>query len=312
MKFVKLISELRKTDVGIAGGKGASLGEMTNAGINVPGGFVVLSSAFDAFALGSDVEAEIEAALKGLDRNDVEAVELASEKLRAIITNTDVPAEIKAEIVAAHGKVDSKFVAVRSSATSEDSATAAWAGQLETYLNVTSKDIVDMVRRCWASLFTPRAIVYRLSKNIDGHISVAVVVQKMVESEVSGVAFSVHPVTMSDDQILIEACIGLGEMLVSGAITPDNYVFSKSSGQIIEENINTQSKAMVRDDGKNKVIELAEEKGSMRKISEPQLVDLARMVMKIEKHYGFPVDVEWAIHAGRLYILQSRPITTIK
>ncbi|MFH1766713.1 MAG: PEP/pyruvate-binding domain-containing protein, partial [Patescibacteria group bacterium] len=309
----KPFSQISKENVAEAGGKGASLGEMTQSGIAVPPGFVILSSAFEKMIEENSLRDEIDAALHAVDRDVVHTVDDASEKIRGMIESVEIPRELEEEILAEFEKLGAKFVAVRSSATSEDSADAAWAGQLETYLNTTSEDLLLHVKKCWGSLFTPRAIFYRFEQGLHGKpISVAVVVQKMVQSEKSGIAFSVHPVTQDYNQLIIEAGYGLGEAIVSGSVTPDSYVIEKDTNTIIETTVQTQSKKLVQSaDGGNVWEDLSEVDGSMRVLDDGEIVELGEMIKHIENHYGFPVDVEWAFEDGKFYITQSRPITTL-
>lgn len=230
MKYIKKFKEIGKKDVDIAGGKGASLGEMLNSGIPVPNGFVILSSTFDYFIKKTDLIQEIDSILDNVDRNVIHEVEKASEKIRELIISREIPEDIKIEIEKNFKELGSSFVAVRSSATAEDGSQNAWAGQLESYLNTNKNDLLENVKKCWASLFTPRAIFYRFEKGLDKtKISVAVVIQQMVQSEISGIAFSVHPVTEDKNQVIIEAGFGLGEAIVSGSVTPDSYVLEKES-----------------------------------------------------------------------------------
>lgn len=311
MKYVKLFNEITKKDVAIAGGKGASLGEMTKAKIPVPEGFVILSNTFDKFIQESSIKSEIDSILKKVNVENTNSVNDASEKIKYLILNAKIPKEISKEILENFKLIDTKFVAVRSSATSEDSEDAAWAGQLDTFLNTTEKNLLTNIKKCWASLFTPRAIFYRFEKKLDEtKISVAVVVQKMVQSEISGVAFSAHPVTQNNNQILIEAGLGLGEAVVSGAITPDNYVIEKNSLNIEEINIGEQTKKLVKEKGKNVWIKINKE-GKNRFLDDSKLKELTTLIIQIEKHYGFPCDIEWAYEKEKFYITQSRPITTI-
>lgn len=323
MPYVKFFKNLTKKSVSIAGGKGASLGEMTKARISVPPGFVVVTSAFDRFLKETQLEEEIIARLKEVKMDDTNSVEKASETIRDSIHDRPFPKDLEKEILTAFDKLDAKFVAVRSSATAEDSAIASWAGELETYLNITRKNVVDAVRTCWSSLFTPRAIFYCHEKNlIDHYVSVAVVVQKMVQSEVSGIAFTVHPVTEDRNQMIIEAGYGLGEAIVSGQVTPDSYVVSKKEMSIIDINVSAQTKKLIRDvksentfegkenDKANKWVELGAE-GEKQKLTGKQIIDLAKICADIEKHYKFPCDIEWAYEGGKFYITQSRPITTL-
>jgi len=230
MKYTKDFTELNKNDADTAGGKGASLGEMTQAGIPVPPGFVLLADTFDYFISERDIVQEIRAILDTVDTDAVHTVDKASKRIQALILAAKMPDGVESEIKENFTKLGADFVAVRSSATAEDGADHAWAGQLDSFLNTTEETLLENVKRCWASLYTPRAIFYRFEKGMHTqHISVAVVIQKMVESEKSGIAFSVHPVTEDYNQMIIEAGFGLGEAIVSGSITPDSYVVEKES-----------------------------------------------------------------------------------
>jgi len=311
MKFVKALKELNKESALVAGGKGASLGEMLQAGIPVPAGYVVVASAFEEFIKRDKIKRDIETALNTVKPYDTNSVEKASKKIRALIMSKNIPEDIITEIKASFAGLHSKFVAVRSSATSEDSKSAAWAGQLETYLNTTQGTLLENVKRCWASLFTTRAIFYRFEKNLqEKNISVAVVVQRMVEPEVSGIAFSVHPVTQDSNQVVIEAGYGLGESIVSGQITPDTYIIKKTPMRIISKIISTQKKGIFRS-AKGGSEWKQVENGANQKLNDKEILELTELVKKVEKHYGFPCDIEWARENGRFYIVQSRPITTL-
>src|SRR3989338_49767 len=361
--FTKTFKEISKKDAATAGGKGASLGEMTGAGIPVPGGFVVLAPAFERFLEETDLDVEIDSILHTVKHEEMHTVEHASEKIQALILDANMPKDIGAEVEKEFATLDAKFVAVRSSATAEDSASAAWAGQLDSFLNTTEKELLKNVQRCWASLFTPRAIFYRFEKGLHQQkISVAVVVQKMVESEVSGIAFSVHPVTEDYNQLIIEAGFGLGEAIVSGQVTPDSYVVEKQPRRIIDTNISEQDRGIFRSSDSpfpkgstrkgegilplqkgvppssagrdfskssgladsatsfkkggakeepNEWVSIPPEKASRQKLSDADILKFTDIVLGIEKHYGFPCDIEWALEKGKFYILQSRPITTL-
>ena len=311
--FTKPFAKISKTDAAIAGGKGASLGEMTTAGIPVPSGFVLLSESFERFLEETDLNVEIDAILKKVDHQKIHTVENASEKIQALVLKAKMPEDIKQEVKKEFQKLKAEFVAVRSSATAEDGAEAAWAGQLESYLNTTEKTLLANVQKCWASLFTPRAIFYRFEKKLHQQkISVAVVVQRMIESEVSGIAFSVHPVTQDYNQIIIEAGLGLGEAIVSGSITPDAYVIEKNPRAIIDINVSEQSRGLFRKkDGGNLWQDISAGEGAKQKLTQKQIMELSDLIMKIENHYGFPCDIEWAYEKKKFYIVQSRPITTL-
>ncbi len=310
--FIKWFKELNKKSVLEAGGKGASLGEMTNAKIPVPQGFVILSSAFDRFLEETDLDTEIESILKKVNHKDINSVENASEEIRSLIADAKMPPDLQNDILKHLKWVKNKFLAVRSSATAEDSKTASWAGELETYLNVTEKDVLKMVKKCWSSLFTPRAIFYRFEKKLHKKfVSVAVVVQEMVQSEVSGICFTVHPVTKDYNQMVIEAGFGLGEAIVSGAVTPDTYVVHKDDFSILDINVSEQSMMIIKSGTKNLHKKLSTKVGGKQKLTGKQMVEFAKIAKNIEKHYKHPQDIEWAYAKGKFYITQSRPITTL-
>lgn len=318
MELVRNFTALNKSDAHLAGGKGASLGEMTKVGIPVPPGFVVLSESFEQFLKETNLVEEIDAILHKVKHDEIHTVDAASEKIRALILSREMPKDIAGEINRSFKELNTKYVAVRSSATAEDGVDHAWAGQLESYLNTTEEDLLTKVKLCWSSLFTPRAIFYRFEKRLHTtKISVAVVVQKMIESEFSGIAFSVHPVTEDKNQLIIEAGFGLGESIVSGAVTPDSYVVEKEPRNILDINISTQNKGLYRSEnnskehGNNEWKDIPEPKASSQVLTKEQIIELSDIIIKIENHYGFPCDIEWAYENERFYIVQSRPITTL-
>lgn len=311
--FVKNFADISKEDSGITGGKGASLGKMTQAQIPVPPGFVVLTYGFDALLHSNKLVAEIDSALTQVNHEDTNSVEEASEKIRGLILNAKIPQDIETEIINSFDNLGSEFVAVRSSATAEDATSASWAGELESYLNTTKVTLLENIKKCWSSLFTPRAIFYRFAKGLHkSSVSVAVVIQKMINSDISGVAFSVHPVTEDRNQLIIEAGFGLGEAIVSGSLTPDSYIVDKRNFSIIDINIAQQERKLVRKMGGGSVwIDVEKDLQSSQKLINEQIIELSKLIVKIENHYGFPVDVEWAIENEEIFITQSRPITTL-
>lgn len=313
MPFTKVFSRLSKKDVGEAGGKGASLGEMTGAKIPVPPGYVLLAPAFDRFLEETDLTQEVAAILKKINYSDINAVDGASAQIRGLIMSAAMPKDLQQEILIEFKKLKAKFVAVRSSATAEDSSSASWAGELETYLNTTEKTLLLNVKKCWSSLFTPRAIFYRHEKKLlKTKVSVAVVIQEMVDSEISGIAFTVHPVTKDKSQMIIEAGYGLGEAIVSGSITPDSYVLDKRDYSLLDINIADQEREIKRGtNGGTKWLPVPKGLRVKQKLIGKQIVGLAKICHGIEKHYGFPCDIEWAFSKGKFYITQSRPITTL-
>jgi pyruvate,water dikinase len=311
--FIKFFNKLSKKDVDIAGGKGASLGEMTNNGMPVPPGFVVLAEAFNEFLKETDLNVEIKTAINKVNYKNVNSVEKASEKIRDLINDAKVPQNIVLEIVNSFKKSKASLVAVRSSATAEDSSIASWAGELESYMNITEKNLIKAVKNCWSSLFTPRAIFYSHEKGLNKQkVSVAVVVQKMVQSEISGIVFTVHPVTEDKEHMVIEAGYGLGEAIVGGEITPDTYVIDKKKRIIIDKNISNQSMMIVRDPKGIKRIKVLKSKQEKQKMDDKKILELADICLNIENHYKKPQDIEWALEKGKIFITQSRPITTLK
>ena len=326
MKYIKIFNQLSKSDIGIAGGKGASLGELIKIGVPVPAGFVILAPAFDRFLKETKLDVEIQAQLDKVNLDDINSVNNCSQTIRGLIDNFEMPADLQKEteksywlLVDRGGKKHkNQFVAVRSSATAEDSSTAAWAGQLDSYLYTSSNNLLSNVKKCWSSLFTERAIFYRFEKKLhQSPVSVAVVVQKMINSEISGVCFTVHPITKDRKQMVIETCYGLGEALVGGIITPDTYVVGKpeilnSKPEIIEKNISDQEKKIVyKSGGGTKEAKVPRQTRDKQKLSDEKILELARICQQIEKHYGLPQDIEFAIENSKIYIVQSRPITTL-
>jgi pyruvate,water dikinase len=311
--LIKPFSQIGKKDAAIAGGKGASLGEMTQAGLKVPPGFVILAEAFDRFLEETDLTQELESQLRKVNYKDVNSVDGASSSIRALIASVKMPKDLSLDIIKEFKKLKTPYVAVRSSATAEDSSAASWAGELETYLNTTEKTLLDNVKKCWSSLFTPRAIFYRHEKKmLKTKVSVAVVIQKMVDSEISGIAFTVHPVTQDRNQMIIEAGYGLGEAIVSGSVTPDSYVLGKKEMDIIDINIAEQTRKIIKAPGKGiKWVSVLKSEQSKQKLNGKQIIELAKVCVAIEKHYKFPCDIEWAYEKGKFYITQSRPITTL-
>lgn len=314
MENLRFFEDISKNAVAQAGGKGASLGEMTGAGLPVPPGFVILASAFDRFLEETEIVADVEAILKKVNHQDINSVDRASNEVRELIADERMPKDIQKDVLGSFGKLKAKYVAVRSSATAEDSKTASWAGELETYLNVTEKSLIKSVQKCWSSLFTPRAIFYRFEKKLNKKpVSVAVVVQEMVQSEVSGICFTVHPVTEDRNQMIIEAGFGLGEAIVGGMITPDTYVVHKDDFSILDINVSEQKFYLKRRASGGTIrANWRMGEGGKQKLTGKQIVQLAKICKKIEQHYRHPQDIEWAYAKGKFYITQSRPITTLR
>ncbi|WP_422936608.1 PEP/pyruvate-binding domain-containing protein [Sinomonas sp. P47F7] len=305
------------------GGKGASLVTMTAAGMPVPPGFVVTTAQFDAFMAESGITRRVHALLAGLDPEDVAQVDTVSARIRADIESCPVPAEARAQTVTAYAALQSRFdapvpVAVRSSATAEDLPEASFAGQQDTYLWLEGFDAVgEHIRKCWASLYTSRAITYRLKNNIPNEgLSMAVVVQKMVNAKSSGVAMTLDPANGDRSKITIEASYGVGEMVVSGQVTPDNIVLDKVTLALVAEHLGDKQAELVPDPGARRLVEreVDAERRARRCLTDAQLAAVAMLAKRAEKHYRCPQDVEWALDADlpegeNLLLLQARPET---
>jgi pyruvate,water dikinase len=311
---VAWLEDVRSTDLGTVGGKAASLGELTGAGLPVPPGFVVTAGTYRTFIEEAGIDEELFSAVD-VDSEDSDALEAAHERAHELIVETEVPENVREEIVEAYRSMGDgqTFVAVRSSATAEDLPDASFAGQQETFLNVTEDDLVDRVQECWASLFSQRAIYYRNQKGFPhDEVDIAVVVQTMVDAEKSGVMFTSHPST-GDPRIIIEAAWGLGEAVVSGAVSPDNYVVDRTTGEIETMTVATKKVMHVKDDETGETVEreVPEDKRDQQVLTQDEIDRLIELGKQVEDHYGEPQDVEWAVAGGEVYMLQSRPITTI-
>ncbi len=310
-KFVVWFRDVDKEDVASVGGKGANLGEMTQAGFPVPPGFIVTVHAYNEFLREDNLMEKIRA-LTSVDVNDSRRLEDASKKIQHLMTHAKFPRDIALEIVRAYLRLGGR-VAVRSSATAEDLPGASFAGQQETFLNVEGEaNVIEKVKEAWASLFTARAIFYRATNHFDTFkVGIAVPVQKMVESEASGVMFSLDPVTNDKTKIVIEAVFGLGEMIVQGAVTPDHYEVNKKSGEITKKDVHVQEKMMRKYGAANSIVALDKKTGGRQKISDEHIRTLASLAKKLEAHYYFPQDAEWAVENNTVFIVQTRPVTTV-
>ena len=307
----------------LVGGKGANLGELTQAEIPVPPGFVVTTSAYRAFLQETGLDRRIAELVEGLNVEDDEALQDTACQVRAAIEEAPMPVALREQIEAAYRQLGEGPVAVRSSATAEDLAEASFAGQQSTYLNIEgAAEVVDAVQRCWASLFEARAIFYRENAGW-GHseVDLAVPVQRMVQSQASGVMFTIDPISNDPERVVIEAAFGLGEAVVSGLVSPDHYEVGKSEESIVQRQTFVQDRMLVRNPNgagsgtgggeANVWRELSEAEGGREKLSDAQVLELTRIGKRIERHYGSPQDIEWGWAEGRFYLLQTRPITTL-
>jgi len=317
---------LRKTDIPSVGGKNANLGEMTSAGIPVPPGFAITAYSYKKFIEETGISTKIYDVIKETvtNPNDPSQYEIASKKIRGLIESTPMPKDVEDAVKSAYEELCRKlnlndvFVAVRSSATAEDLPDASFAGQQETYLNVKGvSELLEKTVKCWSSLFTPRAMFYRTEKGFAHEkVLISVGVQKMVNSKAAGVVFTLNPVTGDPNQIIVEGSYGLGEAVVSGAVTPDNFVVDKRTLSIIERRISKKKVEYVRDPNTGKTIhvDVPIERQEQPCINDDEILKLTELSRHIEKHYGKAQDIEWAIDSDlhfpeSIFIMQSRPET---
>jgi pyruvate,water dikinase len=337
--FIVWFEQVSKDDVGLVGGKGANLGEMTNAHLPIPYGFILTSQAYFDFVEHNDFHKRIHEILDNLNIESKDDLSAAAKKVRDLIIGGEIPKHITNSVLEYYADLPEKeekyfnkhasflskamkslnklykspVVAVRSSATAEDLPDASFAGQQDTYLNVQGEaNLMKKVKECWASLFTERAIYYRQQKGFDHFkVGLAAVVQRMVESDKSGIGFSIDPVTNDKTKMVIEAIFGLGEYIVQGKVTPDHYEVSKGSFLITNRQTSYQNLKLVKSGAGNREVKLDKVEGSKPKLTDEEVIKVAMVLKDIEAHYFFPQDTEWAIEGGRVYFVQARPITTI-
>jgi len=338
-KSIVWFEEVDKHDVGLVGGKGANLGEMTNARLPIPYGFIITANAYFDFIKESKLQRKINDIISIVNFDNSHELSQASKHIQKLILDEQLSPTLAKEIIKYYEDLTTKesmylnnrlnyikhavnkikhlysqpLVAVRSSATAEDLPNASFAGQQETYLNVKGDSyLLHKVKDCWASLFTERAIYYRHEQGFDHFkVGLAAVVQRMVQSEKSGIAFSIDPVTNDKSKIVIEAIYGLGEYVVQGKVTPDHYEIDKRSLIILKKEKKFQNLKYIKSGIKNIEIKLSRTDGNKQKLNDEEIIKLALLVKDIENHYFFPQDIEWAIENDRVFIVQSRPITTI-
>ena len=314
-EVVAWFDELSKNDTWRAGGKGANLGELTRAGLPVPAGFVVTADAYLHAMEEGGVRAELRQLATAIDASDQGAVERAADRLRALVHKAGVPNGIRRAVVAAYRRMgdEDASVAVRSSATAEDTDATSFAGMHETFTNVVGEDaLLARLVDCWASLFGPRVVAYRASRGVTDEPAIAVVVQRMVHSERSGVMFTADPSTGDRSAIVVEGAFGLGEVVVGGQVEPDTYVLAKDGPRLLRARVGHKSHKIVRGaDGSDTRVELSGDDALRRVLTDDEAVELARLGLRVEDHYGAPQDTEWAIAGGQAFLVQSRPITTL-
>lgn len=313
-------NQISHEDIDLAGGKGANLGEMYSIGIPVPNGFVVTSAAYFKFIEENDLAHKIKDVLTTTDIDDPNQLLDASKKCKAIVKKGTISESLAIEIMKAYkrlsgyGGLKDIPVAVRSSATAEDLPDASFAGQQETFLNVVGEsNVLNRVQDCWASLFTPRAIFYRQKKKFDHFkVGIAVPIQKQIQSEISGIMFTVNPVTNDKTHIIVETIWGLGEYIVQGTITPDQHIINKNNWSITSKNITEQTIQLIKSQNETKEVSVPKTKQKKAKITDSMAIKIAKIGQKLHNHYGKPQDIEFALQKNQVYIVQTRPITTIE
>ena len=310
-------SQIDKNDTNSVGGKAANLGELTRAGLPVPNGFTVTAGAYFNFIEASNLKEKIKFLLEKVDINNSNLLNETSSLIKKSIEASKLPESLAKEIIISYKKLSkdsSALVAVRSSATAEDLPQASFAGQQSTFLNIKGdQQLLDAIKKCWASLFEARAIFYRVQNDFDHFkVGIAVPVQKMVQSEVSGVMFTIDPTNNDKRKIVIEAVYGLGETIVQGKVTPDHYEVDKQTFKIVKKELGDQTKQLVKIGTKTREIPVSKAYRKKQKLNDNKIIELAKLGKKIENHYLFPQDIEWALENDKLYIVQTRPVTTIK
>ena len=302
-----------QADLDTVGGKGQSLARMLNAGLPVPGGFHVTTEAYRCFVSENEIQTRILEMLKDADAADPASLESVSQAIGQLFIEGRIPTDIAAAISAAYSTLNNAPVAVRSSATAEDLPGASFAGQQETYLNIRGVDaVLEAVKKCWASLWTARAIAYRLKNDIDQEtVALAVVVQELVFADAAGILFTANPINGKRDELVINAAWGLGEAVVSGAVTPDTITVKKDTGKVIRREIAEKQVMTVRTETGTTELPVPDSKKKKAVLSDAQTAELARLGVKIEQFYGMPMDIEWALAGGRFAIVQARPITAL-
>ena len=306
------LSDLSSADLPDAGGKGASLGAMLQAGLPVPEGFAVLTEAYRAFVRHNGFEEPVRALVEDVAADDPEALAAAAQALKDRFIAGEIPADIARSIAGAYAEAGGGLVVVRSSATAEDLPGASFAGQHDSFLNVEgAEDVADAVRRCWASLWNPRAVSYRKRVGLDTtEIGIAVVVQRMIDAERAGVLFTANPLDHRRDRMLLSASFGLGEAVVGGDVSPDNWVLD-ASGKVLTHHLSDKQVITLRE-GKGTVNRpMPEEKRRAVSLTDAEVAELARLGARAQAHFDGPQDLEWAIESGRIYLVQSRPITSL-
>lgn len=334
MPFVLTPKDIKKAEVSVLGGKGMHLAEMINGGFPVPEAYFITAGAYKEFIEINKLRPKIMQVINASDLTSIDSLRNASEKIKEVIMGAAYPLAVRDAILRAYRDMtygyvkgaaielikagtDKPFVAVRSSSVLEDIAKTSAAGQQDTFLNVRGEqELLDSVKKCWASLYTARSIYYRHKENQPQDTSICVIIQRMVNSESSGVSFTVDPINPVDgeNKIVSEACWGLGETIVQGQVDPDRYIVDKTTGQILDKRIGNKKIMRIKDpySGKTVIRDVPDNKRQMQILTDEQIVSLSAYCKKIEQFYKYPQDIEWGVERGKIYILQSRAVTALE
>lgn len=307
MNTVKLISEIKKPNTLELGGKGYSLSVLLNNGINVPMGFIILSNVFFNYLHHNNIMDNIKKLSFKINENNFKEI---SKEIKNLIMNRDIPKKIIFEVEENLNKLKTKNVSIRSSAVSEDTPRSSFAGLFDTFLNINSDInlVLTHIIECWSSLFNERAIIYKLKKKLPQIEGMAVVIQEMVSSDISGITFTTNP--MNENSLLIEASFGIGDIIVSGEVEPDDYIISRKTLSLIEKKIGRKDKmSIINRDGEKRIVRVDKKIAFKEVLSNKMLKEIAQVCLHVEKIFGNPQDIEWCISNDKLWLLQSRPIT---
>jgi pyruvate,water dikinase len=310
MNMMMFLEEIKEPKVSELGGKGYSLAVLINNGFNVPQGFVITSDAFFKFLKANNLMVRIGKLALEIDENTFGE---KSKEIRDLILEGNMPEDIASEIGESLNKLNAQYASIRSSAISEDSLKASFAGLHDTFLNIKSAPelVLENVKKCWASLFNERAVVYRIKKEIPHLEGMAVVIQEMIPAEISGTAFTAHPDTGDKNEIIIESSWGLGESIVSGLVTPDRYIVNKKNFNVIKKIIGRKKITVRTDKGGIARIDTPDDKMNAFSLRDTSIENITKVCLNIEKAFKYPQDIEWCIHKNKIWILQSRAITSL-
>lgn len=301
--------QIKQDDLALVGTKGLSLGKLAQAKFLVPEGFVVTSQVFDDFLHEKDINVAIQTELEKINLQDIHSVDYASRVLTEVIKSADIKLVHVTEILQQFKHINAECVAVRSSIYSSNDYSITWAGELGTYLNVDAGSIINHVKRCWAGLFSTRSLYYlHQQKLTPDQIKMSVVVQRMINSDIWGLTYTQHPVSRDNNQVVIEACFGLGDEKTKSLIMPDTYIVAKDSLKIIDKNVHPQEVASGFDpEGGTKIIELQAKVVEKQKLSDKQINQLVEICKRVEKEFGHPVEIEW-LYVDDFYMVQAKEI----